>query len=255
MKKLLLLTAIVSLGLLPAFAQFGPRGGGQGPRFDGATAKLFGANQTFSASLEIQAAGINGGGATLPGKISFDTGKSRFEVNMTQMKTAQMPPGTADQLKSMGMDSVIFITRPDLKLAYVVYPGLNSYAEMPTKQASADTASPDDFKVETAELGKEAVDGHDCVKNKVTVTDKDGNKHESTVWNATDLKNFPVKIVTAEEGRNTTMLFKDVSFDKPASSGFEAPSGLTKYDSLQTMMQTEMMKKMGGGMGVPPAQH
>jgi len=35
-----------------------------------------------------------------------------------------------------------------------------------------------------------------CVKNKVIVTDDKGDKHESTVWNATDLKNFPVKIET-----------------------------------------------------------
>ena len=51
------------------------------------------------------------------------------------------------------------------------------------------------------------------------------------------------------------MLFKNISFTKPAASLFEPPSGFTKYDSLQTMMQTEMMKKMGGGMGQPPGQN
>ena len=34
-------------------------------------------------------------------------------------------------MKSMGMDTMISISRPDLKLMYLVYPGLNSYAEMP----------------------------------------------------------------------------------------------------------------------------
>ena len=109
--------------------------------------------------------------------------------------------------------------------------------------------------METTELGKDTVDGHDCVKNKVTVTDKEGKQHESTVWNATDLKNFPVKIVTTEQGNNGTMLFKNISMTKPAASNFEPPAGLTKYDNVQTMMQTEMMKKMGGGMGMPPQQN
>jgi hypothetical protein len=39
------------------------------------------------------------------------------------------------------------------------------------------------------------------VKNKVVVTDK-GNRHdEYTVWNATDLKKFPVKV---QSKRKTT---------------------------------------------------
>ena len=74
-------------------------------------------------------------------------------------------------------------------------------------KTDTDTAAPGDFKVEMTEIGKETVDGHPCVKNKVVVTDKENKKHESTVWNATDLKNFPIKIQTQEQGGNATMLF------------------------------------------------
>lgn len=245
----------MSLGLAPAFAQPGPRGGApQGPHFGAAMNKLFGGNQSFSAVMEFQTSGRNGNNMTMPGKFCFDNGKSRFEMNMSEMQGSSMPPGATQQMKAMGMDTMISISRPDLKLTYLVYPGLNSYAAMTPQDSSASTA-PDDFKVETTELGKEAVDGHDCVKNKVIVTDKEGNQHESTVWNATDLKNFPVKIVTTEQGNNGTMLFKNISMTKPAASNFEPPTGLTKYDNVQTMMQTEMMKKMGGGMGMPPQQN
>ncbi len=253
MKKLLLLANLITLGLAPAFAQFGPRGGGpQGPHFGGALDKLFGANQSFSAVMEFQTSGRDGNNISMPGKISFDGGKSRFEMNMSEMQGSPMPPSAVEHMKAMGMDTMVSISRPDLKLSYIVYPGLNSYAVMTPPDASSASASPDDFKVETEKLGNETVEGHDCVKNKVTVTDKDGNKHESTVWNATDLKGFPVKIVTTEQGSNGTMLFKNISFDKPAAGMFEPPTGFTKYDNVQAMMQTEMMKKMGGGMGMPP---
>ncbi len=256
MKKIFFLTTtVIALGLAPAFAQFGPRGGGgQGPHFGGAMNKLFGANQAYSAILEFQTSGRNGENIIMPGKISFDNGKSRFEMNMSEMQGSQMPPSAAEHMKSMGMDTMISISRPDLKLVYIVYPGLHSYAVMTPQEPSASTDAAD-FKVESTELGKETVDGHDCVKNKVIVTDKEGNKHESTVWNATDLKKFPVKIVTTEQGQNSTMLFKKISFEKPAAGNFEPPAGLTKYDNVQTMMQTEMMKKMGGGMGMPPGQN
>ena len=254
MKKLFLLTtALFAFGLTPAIAQFGPRGGAQGPHFGGAMNQLFGANQTFSAGMEFQTSGRDGQNITMPGKLSFDGGKSRFEMNLSESRGSSMPPSALAQMKAMGMDTMISISRPDLKLTYLVYPGLHSYAEMAQNDSSA-SAAPTDFKVETVELGKETVDGHDCVKNQVTVTDKNGTKNSSTVWNATDLKNFPVKIVTGEQGQNVTMLFKNISFDKPADSLFAPPADFTKYDSVQSMMQAEMMKRMGGAMGQPPGQ-
>ena len=250
MRKLLLLTTtLLSLGLAPAFAQFGRAAG---PHFGGAMDKLFGANQAFSADMIFQVSGSGGDNTTMPGKLSFDTGKSRFEINMGEMQGGKMPP--AQQLKAMGMDSMVSISRPDLKLTYLVYPGLNSYVENPVQEVSAST-HPDDYKTETAALGKETLDGHDCVKNKVTVTDKDGNKHEFTVWNASDLKDFPVKIAMTDNGNSVTIQYKNISFAKADASQFEIPAGCTKYDNMQTMMQTEMMKKMGGGFGRPPGKN
>ena len=252
-KSFLLTTTLIALGLAPTFAQPGARGGGPSPNFGGAMSKLFGANQTFSTTMEFQMPGPDGDTVTMSGQMNFDTGKSRFEMNMSEMRGSKMPPSALTQMKAMGMDTVISISRPDLNLVYVVYPGLNSYLQRP-QPASSDSVNPDDYKAEFTELGKETVDGHDCVKNKVIVTDKAGTKHESTVWNATDLKNFPVKIETTEQGKSATMLFKSVSFNKPASSLFEAPAGLTKFDNMQAL-QSEVMKKMTGGMGAPPAQH
>jgi len=87
-------------------------------------------------------------------------------------------------MKQMGMDKTVRILRPDKKVEYLIYPGLQAYVEEAIK--NADAARPEsDYTVETTELGKETVDGHACVKNKVTVTDKEGKKHECTVWNAT----------------------------------------------------------------------
>ena len=163
-----------------------------------------------------------------------------------------MPPEAAVQMKSMGLDRIVMIARPDKKAAYLVYPGLQSYVESDLAEAES-AATNNDYKVATVELGKETVDSHPCVKNKVTVTDKDGNKHESTVWNAMDLKNFPVKIQTTEGAANTTMQFKNVSLAQPDPGQFEPPSGYKKYDSVMAMMQQlqqQIIKRMSGG-GTP----
>ena len=247
----ILASAIVCLGLLPAYSQPGAPGG---PHLGGAMSKLFGDNQTFSAGLEMQVTDKSGKPMTMPGNFSFDAGKSRFEINMADMKGGQMPPNAAAQMKAMGMDQMVTISRPDKKTAYLVYPGLQSYAEI--QPSKADSAPPNsDYKVETTEIGKETVDGHPCVKNKVVVTDKEGTKHESTVWNATDLKKFPVKIQTTEQSGDVIMLFKNVTLAKPAASLFDPPADFKKYDNIQQLMQQEVMKRMGGGMGLPPTGH
>jgi len=107
--------------------------------------------------------------------------------------------------------------------------------------------------MEVTELGKEKAQGHDCIKNKVVVTDADGSKHESTVWNAPGMKKFPVKIHSKEQGKEVVMAFKEVKLEKPEASQFEPPSGYTKYTSVMALMQAEMMKRMGGGgFGAPP---
>lgn len=233
---------------LTAHAQMGPP---HGPRFGGAMDKLFGHNQSFSATLDMQMkTSAEGNTMDMPGTIYFDSGQSRFEMNMSEMKGHQMPPETAAHMKAMGMDKMVTITLPQDKTAYLIYPDMQAYVEMPVANTEADT---NDFKMETTELGKETVDGHPCVKNKVVMTDPEGNQHESTVWNATDLNNFPVKIEQNGEGHQVTMMFKDIKLSKPDASLFKPPTGFTKYDSMQAMMQQEMMKRMGGGMpgGMP----
>jgi Domain of unknown function (DUF4412) len=157
-------------------------------------------------------------------------------------------------MKSMGMDQVVTISLPEKKVAYMIYPGMQSYAVIQLPNAE-NVPTNSDFKVETTEIGKETVDGHPCVKNKYVVTDNEGVKHEYTVWNATDLKKFPVKIQTIESGDDVTMLFKNVSLTKPAASLFVPPADFKKYDDMQQLMQQEVMKRMGGGMGMPPTGH
>jgi len=92
------------------------------------------------------------------------------------------------------------------------------------------------------------------------ITDGEKSQFEATVWNATDLKNFPVKIQhTPPQGQETTMVFRDIKLSKPDAKLFEPPSDFKKYAGVQELMQQEMMKRMGmpggapGGMAAPPA--
>jgi hypothetical protein len=246
-----LLAFLVCFPVTIALAQTGPRSGAPGPKFGAAMAKLFGDNSNFSANVEMRSEGSGGdSGTTVPGRLTFSDGKSRFEMDMSEMKAAALSEESVARLKSMGMEKLIHISRPDNKVGYTIYPGLQAYAELPIMDPASDKPE-SELKMTTTELGKETFDSHPCIKNKAVVTDSEGKEHESVLWNATDLKKFPIKIEQKEQGMTTTMIFKDVNLAKPDASLFDPPSSFTRYTSVQSMMQQEMMKKMGGGQGLP----
>lgn len=260
MKKsiLLLAAALFITASVPALAQFG-RPGGSGP--DNALTRVFGTNLNFSATMnvEVKMQAATDNEITMSSKTYFAHGNSRTEMDMTQMKGSKMPPHAADQMKAMGMDRMISISRNDTKTVYLIYPGLESYAKMSVPNAEQGT---NDSKVQTTELGKETLDGHPCVKNQYTITSaKTGENLTMVSWNATDLKNYPIKIEIAspdaaagKKAPTTTVLhFTDINTATPAASLFEPPLGYRVYTDVQAMVQTEMMKKMGGtAPGMPP---
>ncbi len=251
-KLQLILTAVLGLTLISAEAQPRQRGGGGGmggPKadlFSGSLKKILGDNKTFSAKLEIESTGPTGAPMKVPGKIAYNDGKSRLEMDMTK---GGLPEEMLAQVKAMGMAEMVIISRPDKKVAYMIYPGLKAYAEIPLPESeTAEDASK--YKVETKELGKESVEGQACAKNKVTVIDDKDKKTEFTIWQATDLKKFPVKIISTEEGQASTMTFKEVKLTKPDDSQFDAPKDYKKYDNFMALMM-EQMKGMGGPGGPP----
>lgn len=252
MKKISIasLTLLVMSFVTPQAAQAAGSSSG-GPKFDETMIKLFGDNHEFSADIEGSSNDPSTAGMMLTGRLCVSGGMARADFSFSLAQGADQSILT--QMKAMGMASFVSITRPDRKMTYLIYPGMKSYVET-GDDADEDTADPkteaNPGSLQVTEMGKESLDGHACVKNKVVMTDADGSKEESLVWNARDLHNFPIRIQTLDEGRTMTLNFRNVSLSKPASSLFEVPSGYTRYTSMQAMMQGEMMKRMGSMSGM-----
>src|SRR5262249_26153445 len=147
---------------IQSFAQFGLAGMANtpsGPRFGGALNRLFAENNAFTAKMEMEIKEPgNAQAIIMPGRISFLEGKTRFEMDITEAKGTKMSPQMAAQVKALGMGEMTMISRPDKKLAYVVYPSMQACLESALEDDEA--AGPDTkYKVETTELGKEMVNG------------------------------------------------------------------------------------------------
>jgi hypothetical protein len=245
------LALLVAMGV--ASAAFGQGMFGQRPRDPGEQlGKIFGKNTAFSATAHttIKTAGGKDTQAMEFGYAMLD-GKVRTEMDLMKMHSANMPPDAMAQMKQMGMDRTVHIYLPDKQVAYMIYPGMKAYCEMSATPATGQKEVKEP-KIEKTELGKETLDGHPCVKWKVVTTTDDGKKLESLMWQATDLKDFPIQTqMKTEDGAVITTTFKDINQGKPAASLFEPPADFKRYGSIQELMMSNMQHMMPQG-GMPP---
>jgi hypothetical protein len=252
MKTFRICTVIVATVCLTAPAVFGQRMFGGVRDFGNAQmARIFGKNDAFTATADMtivdksrsEPLEMSAAYAVLKGNV-------RTEADMSTMKGVNMSPEVVAQMKQMGMDRTISIYRGDKKVMYLVYPGLKGYCEIdPSKASPTNKTDQKEPKVEITAIGKETVDGHPCVKNKITITTDDGNPHEIIAWKASDLNDFPIKTEIQSGGATITTHFRDVKMSAPAASLFDPPSDFKAYDSLQEMMMANMQRMMPPGAG------
>jgi hypothetical protein len=239
MKNHVAVLSSVLLSFILALVQAQP-GSMPAPSLDGAVAKIFGNNKAYSGTLEFQFTDSTGKAMSMQGKIAYLDGNARYDWDMSEMM-GKLGPGSAEKMKQMGMDKMTLIQLTDKGTAYIIYPNMKAYASQPTPKSK--TAATD-YKMETTKLGDETIDGHDCVKNKVVVTGPDGAPHEFTAWNATDLKEFPLKLqMTSGKGEPIVLHYTDVKLETPDAALFEPPADFKKYDNMMGMM----MDRFGGG--------
>lgn len=86
--------------------------------------------------------------------------------------------------------------------------------------------------VERTPAGTDTVDGHPCKVENVTVTPANGTPTKMKVWEADDLKGFPVKVEIESSRGPITVMYKDVSFDAPAASLFTHPDNCRQMPNM-----------------------
>jgi hypothetical protein len=254
MKAFRICTVIVAAACVAAPAVFGQRfGGGQRDYGMAQMARIFGKTQAFTATAEITITDKQRGEQMqMSTAYAFLKGNVRTEMDMASMKGMSVSPQAVAQLKQMGMDRTINIYRGDKKLTYLVYPGLKAYCEIDlSKMQKPDKTEQKEPKIDITQLGKEPLDGHPCVKNKITITSDDGTQHEVLAWQATDMSDFPIKTEMQDGNSTITTHFRDIKLSAPAASLFDPPSDCKRYGSMQEMMMSNMQRMMPPG-GMPP---
>jgi len=232
--------ALTTLGLLSLLSVSpGQMPGGKPPTDPcEVVAKFFNKDAEFTATATIVIAGKRArDNQNLTTRLAVSGRKMRNEMDLTKM--GKVAASDVEGMKQMGMDQMIILALPDQSATYMVFPNLKSYCHMPasTKRAA-------EGKLEKNELGEDVVGKHPCKKSKLTLTDSEGKTVEATVWEATDLKGFPVQYQTVEKDTTTTTTFSDIKMEKPEAALFVLPEGHKQYASMQEMIMGNMQRMM-----------
>jgi hypothetical protein len=245
MLQTLVLLALLLLSAPPCLlAQFP---GGAQTGLNAALLKLFGEVLSFTSKAEIR---LQEKGAKEPVVMLVDfsmlDGNVRMDLDMSALKSSELPPAALAQFKAAGLDKVVTVIKPNQKTALVFYPSIRSYAQLPMSKEEAAEMSRK-FSMEKIKIARETIEGTACDKTKVVAKADNGEKYESLVWYAPTLKQFPLRIQMNQQQSTVVLQYRDVKLVRPDARQFEAPAGFTRYNSVEELMQTAMMKILGRG--------
>ena len=237
MKHLLKLTAgiLFLAGNFLVHGQFRAPGGFP-PGFHHALLDVLAGGPSFYGRAQIQMSnGPDKEPASVSCKIAVLSGNMRLEADSFEAGS-NLPPAEVAQLKHMHSISIL---RPDKNRMYMVFPEFRSFVEIAyCKSTGTDAAPPP--KINKTHMGNEPVGGQPCDKSQWNVTESDGEQYDMTVWAATNSDNFPIQI---KVGAPPTLVeFQDWHLEPPNSSLFEPPTGYTKYEGIQEIIQREAEK-------------
>ena len=200
-------------------------------------AKMSPATPDFSASGEMKICKDDGAPQmVLPLELAVSTNSLRWEFDI--MKSWTMPPSVQASAKLMHLDKTVFLTNLKQKRLYMLYPGVQAFISLPIPNSTfADLiVRTDQINIKREKLGRETIDGHDCIKERVIEQEPNCPTEEGLVWSAVDLQNFPVKMELHTKGSVLKFDFHDVQLVKPAVSMFEIPTNYVAFTNSKILI-------------------
>ena len=201
--------------------------------------QVFAGHKEFTADADVQVNGPKQQLKSMPVKVQWQKGNGRFDIDLAQVKSAQLPPEQLVNITKAGLSKLTAILDAQSLQIHLISPGMKSYASHPLPKDGEVGAKPVTLK--KVALGRETVGGQACTKQKLVLA-SDGTTREILSWNSSALQGFPVQLKMSEGQDEITIQFRNVKLAAPASTSFALPQGLTRFNSIQDLMGAAMAK-------------
>jgi len=214
---------LVTIALLPRVNASAQLPAGSAGGMNAALILLFGENTSFTSQVEARVTDpAHNESLRMPMNFAALDSKVRVEIDVAQIQSPNLSAQQVTEMKNAGLGRIISIIRPDKKVSYILYPGVQSYVVVPMPKEEAEVLA-SHLKINKTVLGKETMDGHPCLKHHITVTNGERTVLDAVTWNASDLKDFPVQIETKDKTNTSTLHFRQIQFARPEAKLFEIP--------------------------------
>lgn len=174
--------------------------------------------------------------------VEYSADEQMETEDMAMQAKVYHAPGKERREQDMSGMQQIMIMRRDKGVMWMLMPDQKMYMEMKMGQGKEDTADLKDYTIEYSVVGEEVVNGINTTKNKVIVTDKQGNKFGGFMWVSKEGIMVKMDTVSKVEGSKmrVKMERKNIKIENQNPKLFEIPSGYNKMS----------MPGMGGGFNM-----
>jgi hypothetical protein len=187
----------------------------------GAAAVLLTNVDGFSAAASFMADSLPASSKQISGELLGRDGKLLFAPDPAQAK------------KQSG-GSFIFLWDVAAGHGYVLSEALQAFAPLST------SVFPTNVMTDTDSTALEKLEGHPSQEVRKVVQMSDGSSAVFRVWRALDLKQFPLRVVSATNTNSLDLHFSKVRLEAPSAALFSLPKAFTQYASAEALM-TELI--------------
>ena len=182
--------------------------------------------------------------------LAMSAGQMRWDLNLEDSPREQFLPGALAALKGMKMERIALYLQPN-RAVQVAFPGAESVVVIPLPKEQRLVAKADEqaANLDQTAVAREMIDGHPCVKYRLKVATSKTSTESAFVWRATDLDDFPLRLLIRFGTESHVLQFKDPSFAKLADGHLTPPPKFKRYADLDTLLQSVLLR--GLGLGTP----
>ena len=192
--------------------------------FNGPAVALITNASAYSARLNTDIVGPSGLEHPLAGELLQSGGRLVFQPDQTSSKKH---PGAG----------IIFLWDANQQRGWTVSETLQGYAPAPSTLQVAEV------KYDAASATPDQIDSHPCHRINALITLTDGSTSRYVVWQADDLRHFPIRVQSASGGKPTTLNFSDIRFESPDADLFEPPDGFVRFENPVAMMNELIIRE------------
>lgn len=222
------------------------------PFLAAAMSELFSDSRAFSAQAIVQLPGDQAGQG-IPLGFATLNGQMRWFLDLSQARSGRLDGDMTSLLREAKLGQFILLLRPNTN-AIVAVPGTKQWFALdPPKPAGlVDQAQEKVGFLQKTEVGREVIDGHPCVKYRLDLPKERSVGEVAYVWQATDLRNLPVKFEAQMNGETYGLSFRLIKDAAPDARHFDPPTGFTRVSGPEVLLQQALLGSLtGGGLGSP----